>query len=133
MRGTQWKRRIELDNDGKPIIVWYRDGLQISQDMMSIDPNHVGIEMVFAIYVDGPKGAPGAYLGEHKTINGAKRLADTMRGHWDAVMDEHTCEGCSLLHGSVGSTPPHKDCTSNLGCRCGAKRLADTKRKEATP
>jgi len=77
-RGPRWKRRLELGNDGKPLTVWHRDGLQIAQDAVSLKPEAKGTDLVFHVYEDN-HGNQGAQLGESKTLNGAKEVAKGVR------------------------------------------------------
>ena len=70
----RWKRTIELANDGKPLTVWHRDGLQIAQDAVSFTARGGNLELVFHVYRD-INGKAGDELGEAKTIHGAKCIA----------------------------------------------------------
>ncbi len=78
MRAPHWKRTIVVDNEGKPLTVWHRDGLQIAQDAVSFKPEAKGTELVFNIYREDSRGEPDVWLGEAKTIQAAKRLAPTL-------------------------------------------------------
>lgn len=73
-KGEYWKRRKVQDNDGKPLTVWSRDGLEIAQDSVSLEPHAMGTEMVFNIYTE-----LGEWLGEAATLHGAKSLARKVR------------------------------------------------------
>lgn len=78
MRARHWKRTIVVDNEGKPLTVWHRGGLQICQDAVSRAEMPKGTELVFNVYEEDGREEPIKWLGEAKTIQGAKRLASTL-------------------------------------------------------
>lgn len=68
----RWKRRSVTDNDGKPMTVWHRDDLEISQNV-----NHGRFGWWFEL--ERVTKAGRTYLGDAPTLRGAKTLAKEHR------------------------------------------------------